>query len=455
MKEEMHLVDGQVGARLKGPKRPLGPQAPGHLRSLLGLLGPLLARRPQAASGGECRLVLLELSIPDSGSSRVDTPRFHPILPFKSQPWIETCLPCVWIARRRRTRAAQLLSRPKMAGVVHRSVTARPYPCAPMVVLRADPWAPEYGMGFEPSGEEPAGAVDAAVESENWSRPVTAPEPRGCPVWFVDGVRRVELRLVAEDSGRRAAGLFGSFAVGSVVCDGRAEFGEHHVSRAVVLGGGLIPSHVEVTAGRHPMSFDPATEQSHDHNAPLDGLQRLMREAEANLASRTSLPAGTVALIDGPLHFYEEPGDSVVGVIKRFVRQYLGPDQEALLGRLEPGQRTPVFALLDLAGNPRWYSWYSRIAQLRAPWHDHAGLVRCEVGAGVTPARAVELADLSSGLLPRFAGRAWDPRTPQNLAPVAALEARLRHRMGDTRLIRRALTEWLTRETSTSSAGGR
>ena len=313
-----------------------------------------------------------------------------------------------------------------------------------MVMLRADPWAPDYGMGFDAAGEEPAGAVDTMVETENWSTPLSAPRPEGCPVWFVDGVRRVELRLVAQDSGRRAAGLFGSYAVGSVVCDDRSTFGEHLVCRSVVLAGGLPAQRVEVSAGGQRLVFDPSTDQRHDPNAPLDRLQSLMREAEAALAARTALPAGAVALIDGPLHFYEEPGDSVVGVIKRFVRQYLGPDEESLLMRLAPGQRTPVFALLDLAENPQWFSWYSRIAPLRVPWHDHAGIVRCEVGAAVGPARAIELAALVTAILPRFAGRAWDPRTPQNLAPVAALETWLRHRMGDRRLIRRALTEWLT-----------
>jgi hypothetical protein len=316
--------------------------------------------------------------------------------------------------------------------------------CPVMVVLRADPWAPDYGMGFDAAGEEPSGAVDVAVETGDWTTPVSAPPPQACPVWFVDGVRRVELRLVAQDSGRRAAGLFGSYAVGSVVCgDAKATFGEHLVCRSVVLAGGLPAQRVEVSAGDHLMAFEPSTDQRHDPNAPLDRLQRLMREAEAALAARTVLPAGAVALIDGPLHFYEEPGDSVVGVIKRFVRQYLGPIEESLLMRLAPGERTPVFALLDLAENPQWFSWYSRIAPLRVPWHDHAGIVRCEVGAGVGPARAMELAELVTAILPRFAGRAWDPRTPQNLAPVAALETWLRHRMGDRRLVRRALTEWL------------
>ena len=54
-----------------------------------------------------------------------------------------------------------------------------------------------------------------------------------------------------------------------------------------------------------------------------------------------------------------------------------------------------------------------------------------------------EWAGVVTAQLPRFAGRPWDPRTPQNLAPVGALEAWLRHRMGDPRFIRRALTAWL------------
>ncbi len=314
-----------------------------------------------------------------------------------------------------------------------------------VLVLRADPWAPEYGMGFDAAGQdEPAAEVDASVETGDWSAPLPCPESR-CPAWFVDGVRRVELRLVAQEGGKRVVGLFGSYAVGSVVCNGRAAFGEEQVGRAVVLAGGLVPSRVEVEVGGQVVAFDPATDQRQDPNAPLDRLQRLMREAEANLAVRTVEP-GTVALVDGPLNFYDEPGDSVVGVIKRFVRRYLGAEEETLLSRLEPGERTPVFALLDRAGAPRWFSWYSRVAPTRSPWHDHAGIVRCEVGAGVGADRAVELAGMVCGALPAYAGRAGDPRTPQNLTPVAALEARLRHRMGDSGLIRRALLERLSNE---------
>jgi hypothetical protein len=313
-----------------------------------------------------------------------------------------------------------------------------------MVVLRADPWNPDYGMGFDASGQEepPAASVDTELETADWSKGVPASGPP-TPLWFVDGVRRVELRVLADSGGRRAAGLFGSYAVGSVRCDGRASFGEHRVCRALVVGSGVAPDRVVLPAGHATLAFEPATDQRHDPNAPLDRLQRLMREAEAALVARSVLPPDAIAVVDGPLNFYDEPSESVVGVVKRFVRHYLPPEREALLGRLRPSERTPVFALLDPSATPRWYSWYARIAALRTPWHDHAGIVRCEVGAGTGLDRAVGLAEVVTAALPGFAGRPSDPRAPQNLAPVGALETWLRHRMGDRRLIRRAITTWL------------
>jgi hypothetical protein len=47
--------------------------------------------------------------------------------------------------------------------------------------------------------------------------------------------------------------------------------------------------------------------------------------------------------------------------------------------------------------------------------------------------------DTSARTLPRFASDPIrDPRAPQNLYPVGALEACLRHRMGDATIVRRA-----------------
>ena len=54
---------------------------------------------------------------------------------------------------------------------------------------------------------------------------------------------------------------------------------------------------------------------------------------------------------------------------------------------------------------------------------------------------------MSARSLPRFASDpVRDPRAPQNLYPVGALEARLRHRLGDPLLIRRATLAHLHEE---------
>ena len=129
--------------------------------------------------------------------------------------------------------------------------------------------------------------------------------------------------------------------------------------------------------------------------------------------------------------------------MKRFVRAYLDPEHDALLPRLRPGERTPLFALVYEGQPLERYAWYLRLAADRPPWHPHAGLVRCEVRAAVGADVAASIADRTAAALPRFVGRQSDPRYPQNLAPVSALEARLAHRMGHRELARRALTEWL------------
>jgi hypothetical protein len=320
-----------------------------------------------------------------------------------------------------------------------------------MVVLRADPWTPEYGMGFQPAFEEsPLPRADPAVETSDWSVPIAPPPADPRPMWFVDGVRRVDLRLVADEAGRSVPGLFGSYAVGAVRCDGRASFEAYRVGRAIVVGGGVVPDRAEVPCGSERLQFDAVVEAGTEPNRPLERLQDLMREAENALAAHVVLDGAPLVVADGPLRLGEERALPVVGVIKRFVRRYLGPDEESLLGRLGRGQRTPLFALQDQQGVVRGFSWYSRLVDLRPPWHDHAGLVRCEVRAAVGIEKALQLADRLAAVLPAFAGRAADPRTPQNLVPVAGLEAWLRHRMGDRAMIRRALVAWLASEGGTS-----
>jgi hypothetical protein len=314
-----------------------------------------------------------------------------------------------------------------------------------MPLLRADPWNPEFGMGFQASPEEPTDArADPFVETSDWSTPLSpSADPAPTPLWFVDGVRRVDLRLLADEGDLRVPGLFGSFAVGAVRSEDRASFDEHRVSRAVVLGGGMVPERVEISTGGDVFRFEPATDPGTDADAPLLRLQHLMREAENALAANLVLNGAPLVIVDGPLRLGEESAGPVVGVIKRFVKRYLEPAYEGLLGKLGQGERTPLFALQDQAAKTRGYSWYTRLRNVASPWHDHAGIVRCEVRATLGTDAVVSMADLLTATLPRYAGRATDPRAPQNLAPVAALEGWLRHRMGHRGMVRRALLTFL------------
>jgi len=314
-----------------------------------------------------------------------------------------------------------------------------------MLTLRADPWTPDHGMGFEARLDEPPARVDAGVETDDSSVP-RRPEPGSPePIWFVDGVRRIDQRLLASDGTRRAHGLFGTFAAGAVRSDGRATFEEHVVDRLLVTGGSLDPgTPVSVRVGDAEVRFRAVSDPGAEPDDPLLRLQREMQRAEADLAIRVAAAGGELVLADGRWRSQQVTASPVVGVVKRWSRGYLEPRHDALIAALGPGERTPLFALAELDGTFERYAWYARLATVRAAWHDHAGVVRCETRAGVGLDVAAALADRVTALLPRFAGRPSDPRYPQNLAPVGALEGWLQHRMGHRGLIRRSLTAWLT-----------
>jgi hypothetical protein len=252
----------------------------------------------------------------------------------------------------------------------------------------------------------------------------------------VDGVRRIEQRLLIDDSGRTVFGLFASFGVGAVEVGGTARVGHERVGRLLVAGGGLALEPFEIAIGSRALTFLPETVADNTPAAPVQGLQNAMRRSETGLAERLA-PEADVVFLDGPLTFLASARGPVVGIVKRQVRPYLDAGPAALLPRLAVGERTPLF-LIEQAREPR-YSCYLRIGAPRPVDSSLAGLVRLETAASLDLAAVRALADTSARYLPRFASDpARDPRAPQNLYPVGALEARLRHRLGDSLLIRRA-----------------
>lgn len=313
-----------------------------------------------------------------------------------------------------------------------------------MIELRLDPWRPDFGVGAEVSFDEELArpVVDTAVETGDWSAALTAEpcDPEG--LIFVDGVMRTEMRVMASDGDRRAWGLLGSCAAGAVLCDGAATFiaEDRPVRRALILGGRVEADAVSLQAGSSDVVYEA-------HSVALDTpqglrtkLQRLMLEEEQLLASE--LAGRALVFADGPLHLDLAPEAVVVGVVKRMVKAYLEGDEARLLPRLVPGQRTPLFAVGS--GVVDRYAWYQRLTPVQPAWHELAGLVRCEVRMAIGLAEARRIADRVAHHLPGFAGRpGLDPRAPQNLTPVGALEQRLKHRLGSSLFIGRALTTHL------------
>lgn len=303
--------------------------------------------------------------------------------------------------------------------------------------LRVDPWEPDYGASAEIDADlgPPVGLELDAEESGEWNpvAPSVAPELPCCA--FIDGVRRIEARLFAEEGDVIAPGLAGSWAVGCAWSTRPPKIASITVGRELVTGAGLIPPTLEVMVGGKPLVFWP---QSVAGSAPLDplrGLQNAMRQGEADLA-RSTLEDDRADLVvsDGPLNYFL-PGPAI-GIVKRQARAYLDASRAQVLARLEPGERSPIFKL----GEQRLerYSWYLRLARPRRIDGTMAGIVRLEVAAAGGLDGAKALADLAGAVLPRFASQLGrDPRAPQNVYPIGALEAALRARLGDGALIRR------------------
>jgi hypothetical protein len=166
-----------------------------------------------------------------------------------------------------------------------------------------------------------------------------------------------------------------------------------------------------------------------------------MRIAEAELAEEIAV-AGVLTVLDGTLAAVRAPEAAIVGYVKTHHRALLSPDQHARVPRLRAGERTTLFQLHRQGLRGRPYSCYFRLADsgpLASPW---SGVVRLEVpeSGGLEHARL--LIDAVAAVLGPFAGVPHrDPRAPQNLQPIGALETRLRHLLGSPALAMRAVRD--------------
>jgi hypothetical protein len=309
--------------------------------------------------------------------------------------------------------------------------------------LLFEDWGATYGSPY--LVDEDATGEDAEL-AESAEPFVRTPEPRASrDLAFVDGVRRVEGLVYHRDGdGLLARGVVGAHASGAVVVGaGGVAFERLRSRRMLILGSGRraeLPPLLGYAWESHAIA-------SADLDAPVMDLQRRMRAAEARLAEQLSLE-GWLTIVDGPLNFVRSLDEPVVGYVKTHLRRRLSPELHARVPELGVGQRTPLFLARQS------YSSYVRVAAggpHASPW---SGIVRIEVPESQGLVAARDRADEVACALPRFAGVAHkDPRAPQNLLPIFALERQLRHRLGPVDRAARAIRLAVAHEPSVPSTG--
>jgi hypothetical protein len=355
---------------------------------------------------------------------------------------------------------------------------------APGMRFSIDAWDVSYGTALAVADEDlPASVarVDTDVETPagQWA-PIPGRSDVSHPsaVLFVDGVRRIDARVWIDDSpapgasganASRAAGMAAtasmavcaSYAAGVVCCCGRHGRRQAHLLASEIRRGlfttAAHASDIQTWAGtyraRHTIASDTVPLTMTLSNA----LQQVLAEIEVitALAARAALPragehAGSppsgqdgadddLLVIDGPMRNRAHL-PRTMGLIKSHRAGYLAPELNQVVAALTAGQRTPVFLM-----GTTWerHAWYLRLPSTPdapgAPW---AGVVRCEAATDLSHAQLIALANLSQTVLCRYASVAYkDSRAPQNLVPIAGLENTLRHLLGDTRVLYRALRE--------------
>jgi len=303
-----------------------------------------------------------------------------------------------------------------------------------MARLFVEGWAPDYGAPFEPVEElAPAeGSVDVSVERTEWE-PMDCADDGASRIAFVDGVRRVDARLTVDDpAAGPVPGICGTFAVGAACWDREARettIDRSRVERLAVLSG-QREEHLPPVALDPPYRTEAIADP--DPDALVRHVHTLMRRAEGECATAMARD-GWFVVADGPLN--DLSPSTTIGYVKSHRVTYLPPRQGETVGALGPGQRTPLFTI---AAYER-YSWYVRLSR-PAGGHSWSGVVRCEASGSLRQSDVRAMADRSAATLPLVASEEHiDPRAPQNLVPIAALERALRHLMGDRGLVYRAV----------------
>ena len=303
-------------------------------------------------------------------------------------------------------------------------------------------WDPAYGsaVDFRELDESDQQIIDDSVEmnSLDW-KPLNgdiAAAPQN--ILFVDGIQRIEARLEIYPTNFVVpqSALWAAIGAGAVRWNRKehaSEFMNLTHRRVVILPKGIDISHID-RLKKADINFDichaGGSEFSDLQNEVHVQMARLEYEIVRTIADFSS----NVVIADGRVRPKHPPG--TLGYVKSHERSYLSGRPAETVPNLDIEQRTPLF-LID--GQYPRYSWYIRVGYVPRgnKWQ---GIARLEVSAEIDAKRAAELANISAIAIPIAAPPLYmDPRAPQNLVPIAALERELRRGLGNPELLNRKL----------------
>ncbi|WP_299429742.1 hypothetical protein [uncultured Meiothermus sp.] len=309
---------------------------------------------------------------------------------------------------------------------------------------KLETWNPEYALPERMQSEEEQGGLEDVkthYEGDWAARSPAKTEPDLWPiVYLVDGRQRIDAQIA--DSGGRSA-MLAKVIAGAVLRDGGGirPVGEP-LKRDVLLHSADLVEPLPL-ALQH---YQPIRTRKSDPASMRARLTEVMRGLEASLVNELE---GGLVVMDGQIFPGEQTfkeTERILGYTKTQAATYLGPEQQALLHRLKPFERTPIFSIpgYGLRRPLDVFSWYVRLPlSPSAPFYGGAALLRVETPTP-EPSDAVRLADLSVSLFGALASSpARDPRAPQNLIPIGGLEQWLGRHMGHGDVVRRKIVQAL------------
>jgi hypothetical protein len=297
-------------------------------------------------------------------------------------------------------------------------------------------WAADYGSPNQIDESAESNGTATLIPEEGFVFVPSRRELQQVSLAFVDGVRRAEAPLAQWINDITVPGLAGAYAVGAVIVDsGKIPIIAHeHVERILIWGGGQSGAIPDMAGGWH---WTTQSIPDAGPAAPMRRLQELMRRAEARLADALAAE-GYLVLLDGTLWFASAfDKKNIAGYVKTHHVRLLPEAEAKTLPDLPAGFRTTIFRT-----PANRYSCYLRLTERPPRSAPLSGIVRLEFADSLALEEVRKMADGFAGTVPRYAGIAYlDPRAPQNLQPIAALETRLLHLLGDATLAERAVRD--------------